>query len=173
MISEDQDKVIDLFYFDVSGFCLIPEIPYAWQHKDNPIEIPSVRSKRLNVLGFLNMRNNFTAYVFESSVTTDVVAACFDDFSDMIKRRSIVIIDNAPTHCSDAFLEKELEWQEKGLFIYKLPSYSPELNKIEMLWKYIKYYWMPFEAYISFEKLRESLDNIICNIGEKYVINFV
>jgi len=173
LISAEQDGIIDLFYFDESGFCLIPEIPYAWRHKDNPVEIPSVGSKRLNASGFFNTRNDFTPCVFDSSVNTDVAAACFDNFSETIKKTTIVIIDNAPAHCSCEFLEKESELQEKGLFIYRLPSYPPELNKIEMLWKYIKYYWMPFEAYISFEKLRESLDNILCNIGEKYVINFV
>jgi len=36
--------------------------------------------------------------------------------------------------------------------------------------KHVKNY---AQLLISFEKLRESLDNILCNIGEKYVINFV
>jgi len=168
----EQTEIIDLFYFDESGFSLIPEVPYAWQHSDNPIEIPSSRSKALNVLGFLNTKNHFTPYVFESSVNSDVVIACFDDFLKTIQKPTVVIIDNAPTHTSNAFLEKKKEWYEKGIMTYNLPAYSPELNKIEILWKHIKYYWMPFEAFTAFEKLSESLDYILSNIGEKYVINF-
>jgi len=32
---------IDLRYFDASGFCLIPYIPYAWQEKGHPITVAS------------------------------------------------------------------------------------------------------------------------------------
>lgn len=165
--------MIDLFYFDESGFSLTPEVPYAWQHKEQTIEIPTSRSRRINVLGFLNTKNDLTPYVFEDSISTEVVIACFDDFVSTIQKRSIVIIDNAPTHTSNAFLEKKIEWEKKGLFIYNLPTYSPELNKIEILWKHIKYYWMPLEAYTSFQSLRSSLDNVLCDIGKKHVINFV
>jgi hypothetical protein len=38
------------------------------------------------------------------------------------------------------------------------------------LWKKIKYEWMPFSAYDSFESLKESLFDILANIGGKYTI---
>lgn len=45
---------IDLYYADQSGFCLTPPVPYAWQEKGAPIEIPTSNSRKLNVMGFLN-----------------------------------------------------------------------------------------------------------------------
>jgi len=39
--------------------------------------------------------------------------------------------------------------RQKGLTLFYLPPYSSELNPIEMLWKFIKYYWVEFE--ICFE----------------------
>ncbi|WP_431733819.1 transposase [Chondrinema litorale] len=30
--------------------------------------------------------------------------------------------------------EKLSEWREKGLYLQFIPAYSPELNKIEILW---------------------------------------
>ena len=49
LIEEDQEGIIDLRYFDESGFCLVPYIPYAWQAPGETISIESGRSKRLNV----------------------------------------------------------------------------------------------------------------------------
>jgi hypothetical protein len=46
--------LIDLYYFDESGFLLHPVIPYAWQDKDNWLELLTTTSTRINVLGFIN-----------------------------------------------------------------------------------------------------------------------
>lgn len=173
MLHKDEKRgLIDLFYFDESGFSLVPEVPYAWQYKNASICLPSSRSKRINVLGFMNKNNDLTPFVFESSVTSEVVVACFDSFADSIKKSTIVVIDNASVHRSELFSSKIGEWEEKNLFLLYLPPYSPELNKIEILWKHIKYYWLSFDAYKSFASLREKLNDVLCDIGQKHRINF-
>jgi len=173
MLEQDEKEgLIELFYFDESGFSLVPEVPYAWQDKENPICLPSSKSKRINVLGFLSKNNELTPFTFESSVTSEVVAACFDSFADSVKKPTVVVIDNASIHHSKVFNKKIGEWEEKNLFLLYLPPYSPELNKIEILWKHIKYYWLSFDAYKSFSSLREGLNNVLCNVGRKYRINF-
>ena len=57
LIEEDREGIIDLRYFDASGFCLVPYIPYAWQEKGDTIAIESMPSTRGNVLGFMNTRH--------------------------------------------------------------------------------------------------------------------
>jgi transposase len=57
LIAEDREGIIDLRYFDASGFCLVPSIPYAWQDKGEMIAIESMPSKRVNVLGLMNKRH--------------------------------------------------------------------------------------------------------------------
>ncbi len=54
---------IDLRYMDESGFCLVPYLPYAWQEQGEPLGLPSQRSKRLNVLAFMNRQNDLVPYV--------------------------------------------------------------------------------------------------------------
>ena len=49
----DDAGKINLYYFDESGFSCIPSVPYAWQEPSQVIELPSKRSKRLNVLGYI------------------------------------------------------------------------------------------------------------------------
>jgi hypothetical protein len=49
---------------------------------------------------------------------------------------------------------------------------SPELNLIEILWRRIKYHWLPLDAYQSYVHLKTEVLSILENIGEKYVITF-
>src|SRR2546425_7566937 len=53
-----------------------------------------------------------------------------------------------------------------------LTTYSPELNLIEILWRNIKYAWLPFSAYQCLNALRDALENILKNFGSKYQITF-
>ncbi len=48
-------------------------------------------------------------------------------------------MDQASIHTSDKMMEKIEEWEKKNLEIFWLPTYSPELNLIEILWRFIKY----------------------------------
>src|SRR2546425_6179367 len=53
-----------------------------------------------------------------------------------------------------------------------LTPYAPELNLIEILWRNIKYTWLPFSAYQCLNTLRDALENILKNFGSKYQITF-
>lgn len=167
---------IDFYYFDESGFGLEPCVPYAWQEKGKgkQIEIPSSKSSRLNVLGFMNRNCDFESYVFEGSINSEIVIACFDDFAKKLSKKTIVLIDNASIHTSNLFKDNIDKWKNENLIIYNIPPYSPELNKIEILWRKIKYEWIDFSAYKTFGSLKKSLNNILSNIGinQKYHINF-
>ena len=172
LMNQADDGEIDFYYFDESGFTLEPCVPYAWQEIGKTIEIPSSKSRRLNVLGFVDRECRFESYVFEGSVNSDVVISCFNEFSKKLNKKTVVLIDNAPTHTSNAFLDNIDNWEKQNLFIQNIPAYSPELNKIEILWRKIKYEWLNFSAYESFTSLKENLNHILANIGQDYHINF-
>jgi len=163
----------DLYYFDEAGFSLTPTVPYGWQPIGKRIEIPSSKSKQINILGFLDYRGDgFDPYVVEGCVDASIAIACLDSFCKKIKRPTTVVIDNAPVHTSGLFQSMIPEWEKRGLYLWFLPAYCPELNLIEILWKKIKYYWLPIQAYQSFEKLNDELNNILANIGKKIRISF-
>jgi transposase len=108
----------DLWYFDGSGFCLEPCLPYAWQPIGETIEVPtSSHSKRLNVLGFLNRQNKLVSYMIEGSVDTAALGACMDQFSQQLTQRSYVFVDNAPMHRAHAFITEIPKWVKRGLII--------------------------------------------------------
>lgn len=159
-------------YFDEVGFSLDPCIPYAWQKVGETIELPTAKGKRLNVLGFFTTENALTSFCVEHTLTTEVVIACVDRFSETITQKTVVIIDNAPIHTSHAFQKKIPEWKKKGLQFKFLPAYSPELNLIEILWRFIKYRWIPFSAYLNFNTLVAAVEDILVHVGSKYKIDF-
>ena len=168
---EDQGK-IDLYYFDESGFALDPYIPCAWQEPGITLEIPARKCGRINVLGVMNRKNDLHPFIFEHSVHTEVVIACFEEFSKTLKKKTVVVMDNASVHTSEEFEECLPQWKKKRLIIKYLSAYSPELNLIEILWRNIKYSWLPFSAYQCLNALRDALEHILKNFGSKYQITF-
>jgi transposase len=155
------------------GFCRIPSVPYGWQDIGEYLEIPSSHSRRLNVLGIMNRANHLETYISIQSINSDVVIACIDAFFAIVDKPTVIVVDQSSIHTSDAILEKREEWQERNLSIFELPSYSPELNLIEILWRFIKYEWIEIDAYSSWESFVASVEKILREFGENYVINFV
>lgn len=170
---QENAGLIDLVYFDESGFSLQPVVPYAWQAPRTQIRLPSSsHHKRINVLGFLQRNNRFSPYIVESNVSGDTVIACIDAFTKSLRKPTVIVIDNAPIHKGRAFDEARARWQQRGLRLFFLPSYSPELNLIERLWQEIKYRWLPLKAYESWASLQQCLTDVLVGVGEKYRISF-
>ena len=101
-----------------------------------------------------------------------LVVAAFDPLSETINKKTVVVCDNAPTHTSKRFNYNIEKWKAKGLIIKSLPAYAPELNLIEILWRFIKYSWLPFSAYESFKKLVNAVAKVLKGVGKEYHINF-
>jgi transposase len=162
----------DLWYYDEAGFTLQPSIPYAWQLVGHTLELACARGPRQKVLGFFSLQHQFHAFAFEGAIDTHTVIHCFDLFRKRLEKPALVVIDNAPIHTSDDFEEQLELWQQQDLSVKFLPPYCPELNLIEILWRKIKYEWLPLDAYQNFKTMTESLFGVIRGIGSKYRITF-
>ena len=172
-LKKQEDKgTLNLYYFDEAGFALTPTVPYAWQPTHQIIEIPASKSGQINVLGFMNRNNDLHPYLFDQSVHTGVVIGCFDDFCQTITQKTVVVVDNAPVHRSDEFEDRLPYWKKQGLTIKFLSSYSPELNLIEILWRRIKYTWLPFSAYDGLNAVIDALEKVLRSVGSEYQITF-
>jgi transposase len=170
-----QDGEFDLFYFDATGFTLQPCVPYAWQNigKDGTLGIPSSNSKRINLLGFLNpATHELTCFERIGKVNSDIFIDVVDAFCDNIRNPVVVVLDNASIHTSKSVEAKIEEWDKRGVTLYNLPRYSPELNTIEIVWRKIKYEWVPNLAYTSIEALDSAISNIVRLFGSEYDVQF-
>ena len=130
-----------------------------------PLRLPAFsHSRRLNVLGFLSRQDGFRYHATDGRVTTETVITAFTQcFGDRPREKpAVVILDNAAIHRSARFRQQLEQWQAQRVFVLFLPPYSPELNRIETLWRTIKYRGLPIQAYQTFESLcrevRTALD---------------
>lgn len=168
---EDQ-AYLQVYFGDESGFCLTPSVPYGWQPVGHYTAIVPQKSPRRNVFGLLSRNNTFEGYDTLGTMTATLLAACLDDFATKITQKTVVVLDNAAVHRADFMVAKIEEWQEKDLYIWFLPAYSPHLNLIETLWRKIKYEWLKPPHFASWQSFNDALDEIFTNIGFKYKINF-
>ena len=134
--------------------------------------VESKQSKRLNVIGLLNRNNDLESYIFECKITSDIVISFLDQYVKKIDKLTVVVIDNAPIHTSKAFQKKIAQWRQQKLEIFWLPTYSPQLNLIEILWRFMKYEWIETQAYSNWKNLTEYVEQVLKNFGDRYVIDF-
>ena len=167
----------EVWYFDEAGFTLTASLPYAWQPIGKRIEVESRgnQGKRQNVLGFLRWDGaDFYAAAFEGNIDNHLVGGCFRAFAAEKKgaKPKLIILDNAPAHRGEEFAEELEELEQMGIFVLFLPSYSPELNLIELLWRKIKYEWLPLDIYGNYQTMCDGLFEVLKGIGSKYRITF-
>ena len=128
LIRLENNGLVDLFFTDETGFSLTPSIPYGWQPVGEQISIRSSRTKALNLFGLLSRSGKLTTYSTKEYIDSDFVIECIDEVCLTIRRTSVLVMDNAPWHTSEKVIKKQKEWEQKGLYIFYLPTYSPHLN---------------------------------------------
>ncbi len=95
-----------------------------------------------------------------------------DKFSEQITRKTVGLLAQSSVHTSNAVLAKLEEWKKIFLEIFWLPPDSPQLNFLEIFWKFLKYEWIKVEAYENLSSLVNYVTNILDNVGKMYAINF-
>jgi hypothetical protein len=163
---------IDLYFADESTFSMKPSLPYAWQEKGKPIEIFPQRDKKVNLFGIFRGDNVALTYQSKENIDAKFLIQSIDDFCQYLNKPTVLVIDNAPTHRAKVFGEQLERWEEKGLYIFFLPKYSPHLNIAEIYWRKAKYEWLKPKDYVSFAKYKQKIREIFNGIGIDYKIVF-
>jgi hypothetical protein len=163
----------DLMYFDESGFSPNPTLPYGWTRiGQTRCVTPESHRQRVNVLGALHQCGELTWSSLERPTVRDDVVNFFEQMA--VQPHSvprIVILDNAAIHKGEVMDEKRRKWAKKGLYLYYLPPYCPELNRIEILWKQAKYFWRRFVS-LKGQELVAEVHSLMDGFGSKFTINF-
>ena len=151
-----------------------PYVPYGWQMKGHRIGLPArTVTKRLNLLGLLRLDNHLTIYHRERALTGEFVVESLTDFVNKNHQKPVVIVlDNGPIHRCQAVYERQVEWENKDVYLFFLPAYSPHLNPIELVWKSLKYRWLQKIHYRSWARLKKAIFAIVRNFGQDYKIDF-
>ena len=85
---------------------------------------------------------------------------------------TVLVLDNARVHTSQLVQERRRFWQDRGLFIFYLPPYSPHLNIAETLWRKLKYEWLQASDYTAADELFYRVRQVLAAVGSSLKIQF-
>jgi len=163
---------IDLFYGDESQVAESGYVPYGWVFEDEVVEIPAQRGKAVDIWGLLCRDNRFVFSTTYNTIDADFILQHLDSFSFNLQKPTVVVLDNASIHTAQKVKERLQVWQNRGLFIFYLPPYSPHLNIIERLWKELKARWITPADYISTDRLFYAVYLALATVGTDLSIAF-
>ncbi len=162
LLAKAQRGECHLFFMDAAHFVLAAFVGMVWCFERVFIKAASGRH-RINVLGALNP----VTHKMETIVNTDYVrATTIAEMLELLARKFkglpiYIVLDNARYQRCKYIEELAGELNIELVF---LPPYSPNLNLIERMWRYIKKEVLALEYFsckeIFHEKIKTALKNI-------------
>jgi transposase len=152
LIERAKNNDIDLFFMDASHFVMGGFPGRLWSVVRRFVKTASGR-KRYNVLGALNFVSKQVESVCNDSyITATQVVEILEKLADKYGKSIFVVLDNARYQkCEIVFNAAE----RLGIHLVYLPTYSPNLNLIERVWKLVKSKVLNsayFETFADFSK---------------------
>lgn len=163
--AQSEQGDIDLYYGDQTQVSTQGFVPYGWQFPEEDVFIPVCKEGKINCLGFINRANVFKYKLTEENITADLIIETLDEWSFQLQKPTVIVLDNARIHTARKVKKLFQIWQQRGLYIFYLPPYSPQLNIIERLWKEFKEGWLKPCDYQSTDHLFYAVNRICSNIG--------
>jgi transposase len=155
-----------VFFVDAAHFVLQPFLGFLWCFARVFIQAPSGR-QRFNVLAALHATSlQVITVTNDSYITAETVATLLRTlaatFSDL---PLTLVLDNARyQHCR---LIIELA-AELGIELLFLPTYSPNLNLIERLWKFVKKECLYSKYYETFTDFKKAITDCLVDTQTKH-----
>lgn len=150
-----------VFFVDAAHFVWGAFLGFLWSFTRIFIQSPSGR-QRFNVLGAVNaVTHQLITITNETYITAQSVCELLWKLADLNLSIPItVVLDNAKyqrcraTESFAAFL---------GIELLYLPSYSPNLNLIERLWKFVKKQCLYSKYYADFGSFKHAITDCLDN----------
>lgn len=95
-----------------------------------------------------------------------------DFMSFNVKKKTVVVLDNASVHRNRKIKELRKIWEDRGLFLFYLPPYSPELNPAEILWRMLKCKWLRPVDYKTTDSLFYATNSALAAVGGLLNVNY-
>jgi transposase len=164
--------LIDLYYGDESHFSSQGYVPYGWQFKDERVSIPVEKGYKINAFAMISRQNACDWAVTTANIDTDFIIEFLDRKSFTRTRETVLVLDNASVHKSKKFKERMGVWRQRGLQIVFLPTYSPELNIAETLWRRLKASYLYPKDYMTKDDLFYAVNRCLANVGHEITIKY-
>ena len=156
----------DVYFVDAAHFVLGAFLGFLWSFARVFVKTPSGR-QRFNVLGALNAITHEIITVTNTSyITATEVGELLKKLANNATRRPVtIILDNARyQRCK---LVTQLA-EELGIELLFLPPYSPNLNLIERLWKFVKKHCLNSKYHSDFHQFQHVITDFLEHVNEQH-----
>ena len=165
-MAEARDGKRTVYFVDASHFVLASFLGWVWCFVRLHVRAASGR-QRYNVLGALNaVTHELVTEVNTTYITATSVCALLRKIA---VRGGLVpitlVLDNA--RYQKCALVTSLAQELKIELLY-LPSYSPNLNLIERLWKFVKKEVLNSRHHQDFQKFQAAIDGCLADLPTKH-----
>jgi transposase len=155
-----------LFFVDAAHFVLAPFLGILWSFTRLFVKAPAGRN-RFNVLGALN------AITHELITVTNETYINAESFCDLLWRIAQLQIQGPVTLVLDnaRYQKCKMVWrfaETLNIELLYLPPYSPNLNLIERLWKFIKKKCLYSKYYSNFEDFKNAISDCLSKTHTTY-----
>lgn len=167
-----EQGAITLCYADAARVSVQPCVPYGWQFADEDVFMPATQGPGVNCFAFLERQNTCHFATTRQSISSAFVFEQLEQLSWRLKGLTVVVLDNASVHRAKQITERQSVWQQRGLYLFYLPRYSPHLNIVEILWHKLKYEWLSPQDYETTDGLFYTVRQILAAVGTTLTISF-
>ena len=150
-----------IMFGDEASFPMWGSLSYTWAPKGKQPKVKtSGLRKGYKVFGAIEY---WSGKFYYQATEDKFSSATYIEFLQMLllktRKKIILVQDGAPYHRS-AEVNKFIDGCER-LITYRLPSYSPDYNPIEKLWKKVKGAGVHLKYFPNFEALKEAVDHML------------
>lgn len=150
-------------YIDEAGMDSREDYSYGWNQKGERFYAlkSGRRSGRINMIAAWCEGQLFASFTVEGAGNRTVFEMWLENcLIPKLKPGQVVIADNATFHKGGRIQELI---EAAGCRLQYLPSYSPDLNKIERCWSWLK---SRIRKQINlFDSLRDAMEDVLCKVS--------
>lgn len=170
IIKEQQSKNAYLLFGDECSFAQWGSLSHTWAPiGQTPLVETRGTRKNYKVFGAIDFQ---TGRFFHQGINGKLNGESYIEFLQQIltntRKHIILVQDGAPYHKSKA-VKAFIEKNSKRLSVYTLPSYSPDYNPIEKLWKKIKQGYTHLHYFDTYESLINQVEKALIAVTKKWV----
>ena len=166
LMDSAKSNKIQLFFVDASHFVMGGYVGVIWSRVRRYVKTGSGRS-RYNVLGALNfVTKKVETITNDTYITSTQIIALIDKLvANSIGKPIKLVLDNAKYQHCKAVMEYAAK---EGVELIFLPTYSPNLNLIERLWKFVKAEVLNAAYHGTFQDFQVAIDGCIDQTDKQF-----
>jgi len=153
-----------ILFADASHPTMATKVTYGWIKKGSNKLISTTASRtRVNLMGSINLKTMKVSVESYQTINSDSVIEHFKEIKKAYPKapKIHIILDQGPYNKSN---QTKKMAEQYNIELHLLPTYSPNLNAIERLWKVMNEHVRNNRFFTKPKEFREAINNFFTNI---------